>query len=220
MFQLIYGTMFHLTRPNLLNSDPSPPKSQSEPTRTVRADAQRNVDSLLEAAKKVFAVSGVDAPVREIARKAGVGVGTFYRHFPDRAGLIAAVFRREVDACADAAPQLSADNPPFEAMAKWIHLFAAFIATKRGLASALHSGSPAFETLPAYFDQRLRPALASLLDAAVASGEARTDVDADDIIGAVASLSMATKPARPDQAQRMVALFIDGLRYTANRQDP
>lgn len=105
-------------------------------------------------------------------------------------------------------------------MAKWIHLFAAFIATKRGLASALHSGSPAFETLPAYFDQRLRPALASLLDDAVASGEARTDVDADDIIGAVASLSMATKPARPDQAQRMVALFIDGLRYTANRQDP
>lgn len=203
-----------------MNSDPSPPKSQSEPTRTVRADAQRNVDSLLEAAKKVFAVSGVDAPVREIARKAGVGVGTFYRHFPDRAGLIAAVFRREVDACADAAPQLSADNPPFEAMAKWIHLFAAFIATKRGLASALHSGSPAFETLPAYFDQRLRPALASLLDDAVASGEARTDVDADDIIGAVASLSMATKPARPDQAQRMVALFIDGLRYTANRQDP
>jgi AcrR family transcriptional regulator len=184
-------------------------------TRPVRADAQRNVEQLLEAAKAVFAVSGVDAPVREIAQKAGVGVGTFYRHFPDRAGLIAAVFRREVDACADAAPQLSVDHPPFEAMAQWIQLFAGFITTKRGLASALHAGSPAFESLPAYFDQRLRPTLAGLLAAAIASKEARTDVDADDIIGAVASLSMATKSPRADQAQRMVALFVDGLRSTA-----
>lgn len=202
-----------------MKSDPKQSETNPEPARAVRADAQRNVDSLLEAAKAVFSVSGVDAPVREIAQRAGVGVGTFYRHFPDRAGLIAAVFRREVDACADAAAQLSADYPPFEAMAKWIQLFAAFITTKRGLASALHSGSPAFENLPAYFDQRLRPALARLLEEAAASGQVRTDVDADDIIGAVASLSMASKSDRPDQAQRMVALFIDGLRYSAIQQD-
>lgn len=187
-------------------------------SRNVRADAQRNVEQLLEAAKAVFAASGVDAPVREIAQKAGVGVGTFYRHFPDRAGLIAAVFRREVDACADAAPQLSADHPPFEAMARWIQLFAAFITTKRGLASALHSGSPAFESLPVHFDQRLRPALARLLAAAVASGQARADVEADDIIGAVASLCSATKAGKPDHAQRMIALFVDGLRLAPGTQ--
>lgn len=200
------------------NPPSADPTQQSGAARVVRADAQRNLEQLLEAAKAVFAVSGVDAPVREIALKAGVGVGTFYRHFPDRAGLIAAVFRREVDACADAAPQLSADYPPFEAMARWIQLFAGFIITKRGLASALHSGSPAFESLPAYFDQHLRPTLAGLLAAATASGEARTDVEADDIIGAVASLCSATKAGKPDHARRMIALFVDGLRFVPAHQ--
>lgn len=199
------------------DSDPKDgdPDLQDGSKRSVRADAQRNVDSLLEAAKTVFAVSGVDAPVREIAKEAGVGVGTFYRHFPDRAGLIAAVFRREVDACAGAAPELAAKHAPSEALASWIQLFAAFITTKRGLASALHSGSPAFESLPAYFDEQLRPALDTLLMSAVAAGGIRKDVDANDIIGAVASLCMSTKIDNPDHAQRMVALFVDGLRYGA-----
>ena len=88
--------------------------------RRVRVDAQRNLDALLQAAKNVFATSGVDAPVREIAEKAGVGVGTLYRHFPQRADLIAAVFRREMDACADAAPILAAEHPPGEALALWL----------------------------------------------------------------------------------------------------
>lgn len=196
---------------------PRPPSADAGPqqggaVRGIRADARRNLDALLEAAKAVFAQSGVDAPVRDIAQKAGVGVGTFYRHFPDRAGLIAAVFRREVDACAEAAPQLSAELPPFEAMAAWLQVFSGFITTKRGLASALHAGSPVFESLPAYFDQKLRPALARLLAEAVAAGDARGDVEADDIIGAVASLSMAQKAGRPEQTRRMVALFTDGLR--------
>ena len=181
--------------------------------RRVRADAQRNIDTLLQTALAVFATSGVDAPVREIAEKAGVGIGTVYRHFPQRADLIAAVFRREVDACADAAVALADEHTPFDALAHWIQRFAAFIATKRGLATALHSGSPAFETLPAYFDRHLRPALQTLLEAAAATGEVRTDVDADDIIGAVASLCMSAKADRPDHARRMVALFVDGLRY-------
>ena len=181
--------------------------------RPVRADAQRNLDALLLAAKEVFTSSGVDAPVREIAGKAGVGVGTFYRHFPQRADLIAAVFRREIDACADAAQILATDLTPFDALASWIDRFAEFLAAKRGLAAALHSGDPAFETLPAYFDQRLRPALRMLLDSALAAGEVRKDVDGDDIIGAVASLSMHSASGRSDQGQRMVALFVDGLRY-------
>src|SRR6202051_4525515 len=124
----------------------------------VRADAQRNMDALLEAALAVFATSGVDAPVREIAIEAGVGVGTVYRHFPERSDLIVAVFRREIDACADAAPVLAAEHEPFEALAHWMQRYAAFIAAKSGLAPALHSGNPAFEPLRAHFEQRVRPA--------------------------------------------------------------
>ena len=98
-------------------------KPQGAGERRVRADAQRNLDTLLQAAKAVFATSGVDAPVREIAEKAGVGIGTVYRHFPQRADLIAAVFRREIDACADAAPILAAEYAPFEALARWMQRY-------------------------------------------------------------------------------------------------
>ncbi len=101
----------------------------------VRADARRNTDALLEAALAVFAASGVDAPVREIAARAGVGVGTVYRHFPQRSDLVAAVFLHEVDACADAAPALAAAHGPGEALARWMQRYAAFVATKRGLAA-------------------------------------------------------------------------------------
>ena len=178
----------------------------------VRADAKRNLDTLLTAAKEVFATSGVDAPVREIAQKAGFGVGTLYRHFPQRADLIAAVFRREVDACADTAPELAAAHPPIEALALWMQRYAGFIATKRGLASALHSGDPAYASLPGHFDLRLRPALQALLDAAIAAGEARADVDPDDLLNAIARLCMATNDKNPGQGERMVALLTDGLR--------
>jgi AcrR family transcriptional regulator len=183
--------------------------------RRVRADAQRNVDALLEAAKAVFATSGVHAPVREIAAKAGVGVGTVYRHFPQRSDLVVAVFRHEVDACAGAAPALAAEYGPSEALARWLHRYTGFLAAKRGLAEALHSGDPAFDPLPAYFDQHLRPVLAALLDSAVAAGEVRPGVDPDDLLTAVRNLSL---PARDDpngHTQRMVGLLIDGLRYGA-----
>src|SRR5277367_4872855 len=100
-------------------------------SRPVRADARRNQDALLRAALAVFATSGVDAPIREIAEKAGVGVGTLYRHFPKRSDLIAAVFRREIDACADAAPVLAIEHRPFEALASWVQRHASFVATKR-----------------------------------------------------------------------------------------
>lgn len=183
--------------------------------RRVRADAQRNIDTLLQTAMAVFVTSGVDAPVREIAEKAGVGVGTVYRHFPQRADLIAAVFRREIDACSDAAPVLAAEHAPFEALANWMQRYAAFIAAKRGLAKALHSGDPAFDNLPGYFDQRLRPALRRLLEAAVTAGEVRADIDADELLGAVASLCMSTHNAGPGRAERMVALLVDGLRHGA-----
>jgi AcrR family transcriptional regulator len=188
--------------------------------RRLRADAQRSLDALLHAAKAVFASSGVDAPVREIAEKAGVGLGTLYRHFPQRSDLIAAVFRREIDACADAAEILSAEREPFEALAGWMQRYAAFIAAKRGLAKALHSGDPAFDNLPGYFDQRLRPALRTLLQAAAAAGEVRADAEADELLGAVASLCMSAHNVGTGRAERMVALLVDGLRYGANSSAP
>lgn len=192
-------------------------REQHEAERHVRADARRNVDGLLAAAKEVFATSGVDAPIREIAKKAGVGVGTLYRHFPQRSDLIVAVFRQEVDACADVAPVLAAEHAPGDALALWIQRFVDFISTKRGLAAALHSGDPAYEALPDYFDQRLRPALDSLLAAAEAAGEIRPGVDPDELLRATASLASSSRENAPDSARRMVALLVDGLRYRAER---
>jgi AcrR family transcriptional regulator len=184
--------------------------------RRLRADAQRNIDSLLEAAKAVFATSGVDAPAKEIADLAGVGVGTLYRHFPQRSDLVKAVFQREVDACADAAPALTAAYEPGEALARWLHRYTEFVATKRGLAAALHSGDPAFDALPGYFRQRLEPALGSLLEAATASGEIRADIGPRYLLHAVANLCLPMADEGVAYSQRMVALLVDGLRYGAD----
>jgi AcrR family transcriptional regulator len=183
--------------------------------RRLRADAQRNIDSLLEAAKTVFGTSGVDAPAKQIADLAGVGVGTLYRHFPQRSDLVKAVFQREVDACANAATTLAAAHEPGAALAKWLHRYTEFLATKRGLAAALHSGDPAYCALPAYFMQRLGPALGSLLEAATASGEIRGGISAKDILHAVANLCVPVPGEGVAYSQRMVALLIDGLRYGA-----
>jgi AcrR family transcriptional regulator len=177
----------------------------------LRADAQRSLDALLQAAKEVFAVAGVDAPIRDIAGRAGLGVGTVYRHFPQRSDLIAAVFRREIDDCADAAADLAAHHEPFEALRRWMQCFSAFFATKRGLAGALHSGEPAYSALPGHFEARLRPALQDLLASAISAGRVRSDIAASELLGAIARLSMS-EVDEPAQAQRMVALLADGLR--------
>lgn len=191
--------------------------SEQKAGRRLRADAQRSVDALLEAAKLVFAASGVDAPVREIAEKAGVGIGTVYRNFPHRADLIAAVFRREIDACAETATTLASQHTPVEALALWMQRYAAFIATKRGLASVLYSKDPAFEPLPLYFQQHLEPALQSLLTAAVKSGDVRSDIEPDELLRAVANLCVPTKDGSFANANRMIALLVDGLRYGAGQ---
>jgi AcrR family transcriptional regulator len=185
----------------------------------VRVDAQRNIDALIKAAIEVFATSGVDAPVREIAEKAGVGIGTYYRHFPQRADLVAAVLRHDIDACADAAASLAAEHEPGEALAQWMQQYAAFIGSKRGLASALHSGNPAFAPLPAYFQRRLQPALRTLLESAAAAGAVRTDFTAAELLDAVIGLCKGASDRGPDHARRMVALLVDGLRYGTSRPD-
>jgi AcrR family transcriptional regulator len=192
------------------------PTAEVAAPRGVRVDAQRNLDALLEAAKAVFGASGVDAPVREIAARAGVGVATVYRHFPLRSDLIAAVFRREVDACAAAGPALAREHDPGEALARWLRRYAGFIATKRGLAAALHSGDAAFDALPAYFRQHLEPTLQSLLDAAVAAGRIRDDVEPYELLRAIGNLSVAASEDGGLHGRRMVDLLIDGLRYGAD----
>ncbi|WP_199423384.1 TetR/AcrR family transcriptional regulator [Actinotalea solisilvae] len=186
--------------------------------RPLRADAARNLDALLEAAKVAFAAAGVDVPMREIAARAGVGVGTLYRHFPKRSDLIQAVFRREVDACADAGATLAAQHEPLEALTRWLLRFTDFVATKRGLGAALHSGDPAYDALPAYFTGRLGPTLRGLLDAAAAAGEVRSDVDPEELLIAVSRLCMVTPDdAGSQQGHRMVRLLVDGLRFGATR---
>lgn len=192
------------------------PDPQARAARGVRADAQRNIDTLLQAATDVFAELGVDAPVREIAARAGVGVGTVYRHFPQRADLVAGVFRREVDACAAAAPALAAEHAPGEALSNWLQRYSRFIATKRGLAAALYSGDPAFDALPAYFEQHLGPALQSLLDAAEGAGAVRPGMDPNDLLRAVGNLCQGGPDVGACHTQRMVDLLIDGLRYGAS----
>jgi len=190
-------------------------ENAAPPPRRMRADAQRNVDALLEAAKALFATSGVDAPPKAIADRAGVGVGTLYRHFPQRADLVVAVLQREIDACADAAPALAAEHEPGAALASWLVRYTEFVATKHGLASALHSDDPAFVGLAAHFWERFGLALGSLLDAAAASGEIRADVSPQELLSAVASLCLPVPGGGVDYSRRMVALLVDGLRYGA-----
>jgi AcrR family transcriptional regulator len=170
---------------------------------------------VLEAAKIVFARAGVDAPIREIATQAGVGLGTIYRRFATRSDLVAAVFRREVDACASAADTLSAQMPPLDAVSAWLMRYTRFLATKQGLAAALHSGDPAFAALPDYFRSRFEPALSMLLSTAVAAGDVRGDVEAFDLLRGIGNLSVATGVDGAAHTERMVMLLLDGLRFGA-----
>jgi AcrR family transcriptional regulator len=191
------------------------PENAAPAPRRQRADAQRNSDALLEAAKAVFATSGVDAPAKEIADLAGVGVGTLYRHFPQRADLVVGGQARRIDASAHAAPALLAAHEPGEALAVWLGHYTGFLATKDGLATALHKGEPAFAGLAEHFWYRFGPALGSLLDSAAASGEVRSDVNAKELLTAVASLCLPVPDGGIDYSRRMVALLVDGLRYGA-----
>jgi AcrR family transcriptional regulator len=181
--------------------------------RSKRADAQRNEKTLLDAAAAVFVASGVEAPVRDIAAKAGVGMGTIYRHFPTRADLIIAVYRHQVEACAEAGPALLETSPtPYAALGQWINLFVDFLVTKHGLAAAVQSDSAGFDTLHAYFIDRLVPVCTELLYAAAGSGEIRSDVEAYELMRGVGNLCIGADRDPHYDARRLVELFITGLR--------
>ena len=178
-----------------------------------RADAQRNRQVLLTAAASVFVTSGVDAPIREIAAAAGVGMGTIYRHFPTRADLVVAVYRHQVEACAEAGPALlSSADSPFEALRQWVGLFVDFLVTKHGLATALQSDSGGFEALHAYFLDRLVPVCADLLDAAVATGDVVPGTRALELMRGIGNLCVGRDSDPRYDPRRMVALLLRGLR--------
>jgi len=180
--------------------------------RAKRVDAARNLRALLQAALEVFNESGFDAPVREIADRAGVGVGTFYRHFPQRADLIVAVLKSQIDDCADDGARIVAEHAPGEALERWAQGYVDFIMTKRGLSNALQADAATQTSLHDYFYGRLRPPLAALLKGAVEQNVIRPGYEADELLRAVATLCKAYPEGSVDETRKMVALLIDGLR--------
>ncbi|MER6617538.1 TetR/AcrR family transcriptional regulator [Streptomyces xantholiticus] len=187
------------------------PAGASQP-RGKRADAQRNRQTVLAAAADVFVTSGVDAPIRQIAARAGVGMATIYRHFPTRADLVTAVYRHQIEACAEAGPNLlaSADSP-FEALCQWIDLFVDFLITKHGLADALQSDSDRFAALHAYFLDRLLPVCAHLLDAAVEAGDIRPGVQPYELMRGIGNLCIGRDNDPRYDPRRLIALLLQGL---------
>jgi AcrR family transcriptional regulator len=188
-----------------------PTRRSTGPSRRQRSDAKRNVVALVEAAKTVFAGSGVDAPAKEITDLAGVGVGTLYRHFPRRSDLIVAVLQHEIDECVEAAEELGTTLNPWEALTGWIERFTGFVGTKRGLASALHSGDAAYDDLPQHLLDRLEPALQTLLARAVDGGYARDDVTAREVLTTIALICQPVPGEQPSFNQRMTQVFMEGL---------
>ncbi|MEU7060221.1 TetR/AcrR family transcriptional regulator [Streptomyces sp. NPDC046197] len=182
------------------------------PARSKRADALRNQQALLAAAAAVFATSGVDAPIREIAARAGVGLGTIYRNFPTRADLVVAVYRHQVEACAEAGPTLLADaDSPLAALRQWVDLFVDFLVTKHGLANALQSDSSGFDALHAYFLDRLVPVCAQLLDAAVDAGEIRPGTHAYELMRGIGNLCIGRDGDPRYDPRRLIELLLRGL---------
>jgi AcrR family transcriptional regulator len=194
---------------------PAMSRSGEVPARAMRADARRNQAALLDAAAAVFVSSGVDAPIREIAARAGVGVGTIYRHFPNRADLVVAVYRHQVEACAAAGPTLleGADSP-LAALRQWVDLFVDFLVTKHGLANALQSDASGFDTLHAHFLDRLVPVCEQLLDAAVNADEIKPGLHAYELMRGIGNLCVGRDSDAGYDPRRLVDLLLQGLQRT------
>jgi AcrR family transcriptional regulator len=182
--------------------------------RPLRADAQRNREKLLTTAVAAFAERGTEASLEDIARQAGVGIGTLYRHFPTRDALMEAVYRHQVELLCDAADDLLATKGADEALSLWMERFVEHVATKRGMAMALKAVVGKDSELFAYCHGRIRNSVTMLLTAAVESGAIRSDVEAVDLLKALSGICMVSdQPGWQEQARRLVNLLHDGLRY-------
>jgi AcrR family transcriptional regulator len=184
-------------------------------SRKLRADGQRNRARLTEVAKLAFADLGADVSLDEIARRAGVGIGTLYRHFPTRDAIIEAVYRREVEQLAGAAARLLGSLPPGEALHEWMRLFVDYIATKKVMASALGAIMVSAPDLYASSAGQITNAMVLLVDLASASGDIRPDVDPNDLLRALVGFTYGNaSPGWQASALRLIDILIDGLRPT------
>jgi AcrR family transcriptional regulator len=186
--------------------------------RALRADAQRNRDRLVEVAATAFARDGIDTSLEEIARTAEVGIGTLYRHFPNRDALLEAVFRHNVDDIAAQADDLLETLPGDEALAEWMSRFVRYVSTKKGLATHLKSVVSADAEIFEYSHSKMDSVMKRLVDAARAEGTIRTDVDHRDVLKGLSGVCMMSDvPGWQDQACRVSGLLMDGLRYGADK---
>jgi AcrR family transcriptional regulator len=194
-------------------------KPMSETARKLRADAARNRERVLEAAKAVFSAGGAEASLEAVARRAGVGIGTLYRHFPTREALFEAVYRREVQQLSELAEQLRNAAEPVDALRRWLRSNVELVATKKGMSAALALAIQRPE-LHAYAFDRLTKAVGALLDRAAAAGEIRSDVSSEDLLRTLIGMChMHDQPGWQASVLRMVDVFVDGLRVrTAARR--
>ena len=183
-------------------------------TKTLRADAQRNRDRLLSAAVELFSEAGEDVSLEAIAKRAGVGIGTLYRHFPTRDSLLEAAYRNEVCQLSAAADALLAEHPPDEALALWLDRFVSYASAKRGMGNALRAMVSCSEL---FTDARATnlAAIARLLDAGVAAGTIRADVAPEDVLHATGGIWALGDDNWDEHARRLLRLLMDGLRYGA-----
>ena len=182
--------------------------------RKPRADAARNRERVLEAAKAVFSAGGPDASLEAVARRAGVGIGTLYRHFPTREALFEAVYRREVEQLGELSEQLKNEPQPVEALRQWLRSNVEFVATKKGMSAALALAAHGKSSeLIAFSFERLTKAVGVLLDRAVAAGEIRADVSPEDLLRALIGMCyLHDQPGWQESVIRLLDVFIDGLR--------
>ncbi len=186
---------------------------EAPPLRKPRADAARNRERLVEAAKAGFAQAGPDVSLDEIARRAGVGIGTLYRHFPTRGAIVEAVYRREVRQLADGATRLIATLPPGEALHAWMRLFVDYIATKKVIAPALGSIGGGASALYAASGAQITDAMTALVARAAAAGDIRADVDPADLLRALVGFTYGNAdPGWEASARRLIDILMDGLR--------
>jgi AcrR family transcriptional regulator len=182
----------------------------------LRPDAKRNREKLIAAATEAFATAGVGTSLEDIARHAGVGIGTLYRHFPSRDALVAAGYRQEVGSLAAAAPALLAEHPPDVALRRWMDRFVGYAATKRGMGEALQAAMASDSELHAEGYAALTGALDTLVGAAVAAGVVRPDARGDDVLRALGALWMIRDgDDREAVTARTLDLIVDGLRFGA-----
>jgi AcrR family transcriptional regulator len=183
--------------------------TETAAAKPMRADALRNRERLLAAAKKLFS-EGNDASLEDVAKTAGVGVGTVYRHFPTRSDLVEAVYRSGVAALATAADELAGELPADEALVEWTDRFIAFAATKRGMSEALGALIASGSDIKEGSREQMIGAMRTLLKAGAADGTLRRDVDAESVMGALGGIFLSTES--PDQAGKIAALVTDGVR--------